>query len=206
MSKPIIEVIMESGRHPALPDGLEPAIKFVNPDWTTHGGFSWYQPRKKWVTSDGPFSPKTCAPGGLHVANTIAAAQSGGARLTHCLWVGVEPDAGPWDSMGKRKARRVYVAGPIDLVGIIRSHGERANLEGADLAFADLTGANLQGANLRRAYLGRADLRGTNLREADLEDAHLGGVDLRSAYGRSDWDDLVARGAVRETTRKGGDQ
>lgn len=128
MSKPIIQVITESGKHPALPDGLEPAIKFVQPDWTTHGGFSWYQPGKKWVTDTTPFNPETGVAGGLHVANTLVAAQSGGASPSHCLWVGVEPDAGPWDSMGKRKARRVFVAGPIDLVGIIRSHGEGANL------------------------------------------------------------------------------
>ena len=50
-----------------------------------------------------------------------------------------------------------------------------------------LRGANLSGANLRDVNLRGANLRGANLRNTDL----------CGAYGRSDWADLVARGAVR---------
>ena len=111
--KPIIDVIAESGAAPALPEGLDPAIKFVSPGFRTHGDFDWCVGRDRWVESpDDSFDPKTCVGGGLHVANTFVAAQSGGATATHCLWVAVDPDeAGPWE-YGKRKAPRVWVAGP----------------------------------------------------------------------------------------------
>ena len=81
------------------------------------------------------------------------------------------------------------------------------DLFGANLRDADLFGANLRGADLRCAYLCNtdlcgADLRGANLHDADLcganlRNTNLFGADLRGAYGRSDWADLVARGAVR---------
>lgn len=168
--KSVVDMILESGAAPELPDGLEPAIKFTLPDGTTHGGFDWF--RKGWVEDDKPFNPATCESGGLHVADTIFAAQSGGGRYTNCLWVGVDPaECGPWED-GKRKAPRVFVAGPIDLVGIIRRHGSGAYLTGANLTGANLTGANLYGAN-------------------------LSGANLYGAYGRDDWDDLVERGAIR---------
>ena len=207
----IIEVVAESGLAPNLPKRLEPAIKFVLPDFTTYNGFSWWG-HGKWVNSPDDFSPITCVAGGLHVANTIAAAQSGGGRYTNCLWVGVDPaEAGSWVE-GKRKAPRVCVAGPIDLLQIIRSHGAGAhlaeavlvgaNLRGADLTGADLSRANLRGAYLRGADLRAADLRRAYLRGADLSGAYLRGADLSGAYlraasGRTDWDDLVERGAIR---------
>ena len=200
----ILEVIEAAGQMPVLPKGLEPAIKFVEPNWTTHGGFSWWQPGRRWVESpDGHFDPATCTDGGLHVANTIAAAQSGGARATHCLVVGVKPsECGPWEN-GKRKSRRVWVAGPVDLIGAVRRNGKRANLRYADLRRAYLRDAYLQdaylegaylrdaylqGAYLRDAYLEGADLRGAylgyaDLRGADLRCAYLEGANLRSATG-----------------------
>ena len=167
----IIEVLDRAGAYDKLPERLEPAIKFVNPDWTTHGGFSWWQPGRRWIESPDGFNPKTCAAGGLHVANTIEAAQSGGARASHCLAVGVKPsECGDWEA-GKRKARRVYVVGPVDLVATIRRYGTGANLYGAHLA----------GANLYRAHLAGADLTCANLAGANLTRAHLAGADLRRA-------------------------
>ncbi|EOT5797160.1 pentapeptide repeat-containing protein [Listeria monocytogenes] len=65
-------------------------------------------------------------------------------------------------------------------------HGERANLNGADLNGADLNGANLNGAdlsyaNLRRADLSYADLSGADLNGANLNGANLNGADLSYA-------------------------
>jgi uncharacterized protein YjbI with pentapeptide repeats len=45
-------------------------------------------------------------------------------------------------------------------------------------------------------------LQGAYLRRATLWGAYLRGADLRGAHGRSDWDDLVARGARREPLRQ----
>lgn len=62
-------------------------------------------------------------------------------------------------------------------------HGEKRELDGADLIEADLSGADLRGASLRWACLIAADLRGADLRLADLigadfRDANLSGADL----------------------------
>ena len=145
----IIEVINRAGLLEQLPDGLEPAIKFVKPDWTTYGGFNWWQPGRRWIQSpDDHFDPVTCTSGGLHVANTVVAAQSGGSHATHCLLVGVKPsECGDWDD-GKRKATNVYIVSPIDLVNVICRHGG-----GADLRYADLRYANLRDADLRDAIV-----------------------------------------------------
>jgi hypothetical protein len=77
-----------------------------------------------------------------------------------------------------------------------------ANLSGADLYGADLSGAYLSGAYLSRANLSRANLSGADLYGADLSGAYLSGAylsraNLSRAYGRDDWDALVARGAIR---------
>lgn len=163
----IVDVIAGSGLAPELPDGLEPAIKFTAADLTTRGGFDWF--RRGWVAAEEPFNPTTCAAGGLHVARTVAAAQSGGGRSTHCLWVGVDPaEAGPWEG-DKRKARRVWVAGPVDFHHVLRVSG---------------AGADLRGAHFRGADLGGADLYG----------AYLYGADLGGADGRDDWAELVGVG------------
>ena len=63
-------------------------------------------------------------------------------------------------------------------------HGQRANLE-----YADLGGANLYGANLWGAYLTRANLRGANLYRADLTGANLKGANLKDAnlWGANLW-------------------
>ena len=185
----IIDILADNGAFDDLPDGLDPAVKFVNPDWTTYGGFSWWQPGKRWIQSpDNHFDPETCTDGGLHVANNVRAAQSGGARVSHCLVVGVKPsESGVWDEGGKRKARRVYVLGPVDLVGVLRRDGA-----GADLTRANLTGANLYRANLSRANLTRADLNEADLYRAYLTRATLTRADL---YGHNK-DALKQRGAI----------
>jgi len=183
----IIEVLDQAGAYDKLPQGLEPAIKFVNPDWTTRGGFSWWQPGRRWIKAPDSFNPETCTAGGLHVANTIEAAQSGGARASHCLTVGVKPsECGDWED-GKRKARRVYVVGPVDLVATIRRYGTGAdlagaNLDGAYLAEAYLAEANLARADLAEAYLAEANLGGANLTGAFLTRANLAGANLDGAY------------------------
>ena len=72
-----------------------------------------------------------------------------------------------------------------------------ADLYGADLSGADLPGANLSGANLSGANLPGANLSGANLSRANLFRANLSRANLSRAYGRDDWDALVARGAIR---------
>jgi len=57
-----------------------------------------------------------------------------------------------------------------------QKHGERAVLEGADLARADLPGVDL-----RKAILDGADLGQANLQGANFEGAVLGGVNLQEA-------------------------
>jgi len=177
-NRSIIDVL--EGHSYTLPEGLEPAIKFLNPDWTTYGGFSWWQPGRRWITDHEPFNPAVCEPGGLHVANTIKAAQSGGHSAAYCLLVGIEPASSEWED-GKRKAQRVWVAGPVDLIEAIRHNGHNANMEGAMLGGANLGGANLWGANLEGANLKGADLTGANLERANLRGANLEGADLWSA-------------------------
>ncbi len=129
-----------------------------------------------------------------------------------------------WD--GKCRVSAVEVVGIFDVLAVIRSglaadlRGANlwganlgdANLRGADLWDADLRGANLWDANLRGAILEDANLWGANLRGADLWDANLRGAnlwgadlwgadlwgaDLGDATGRTDWDRLVKRGAIR---------
>lgn len=77
-----------------------------------------------------------------------------------------------------------------------------ADLRGANLTDADLTGANLWetnlwGANLPSASLRDASMRGANLWGANMRDADMRGANLRGARARTDWDDLVKRGAIR---------
>jgi hypothetical protein len=177
----ILDVIRESGHMPAVPDGLEPALKGVSPTWTTHQGFQWAYPGQ-WTEAPDDFSPITCEAGGLHLATTLAAAQSGGASVHHMLICAYDPaDAGACRD-GKMKVRRALTLAPIDLLNILR----KANLTRADLARADLTGASLAGASLAGADLtgadlARADLTGADLAWASLTRASLAGADLTRA-------------------------
>ncbi len=146
----LMQCLLDAGTFEGLPKNLKPAIKAVDEDWTTHGGFSWWQPGRRWINSpDDHFDPETCTNGGLHVAFTLQAARSGGAPASHLLAVGYEPvDREP--NAGKLKVGRVYVLRPFSF--------RKINLERADLGRANLRGANLEGANLREAYLRGADL------------------------------------------------
>ena len=165
----ILEVLEADGQLPPKPRGTEYAIKYVQPDWTTFGGYVWPFPGK-WTPklADGEFNPRTCDSGGVHVAFTLAAAQSGGGLPHHCLVVAYRPsEAGPLES-GKLKAERAKTLAPVNLLAALRRSGEGAYLRGANLGGADLRGANLRGANLRGANLVGADLWGANLEGAYL--------------------------------------
>ena len=76
-------------------------------------------------------------------------------------------------------------------------HGQRANLE-----YADLGGANLYGANLWGAYLTRANLRGANLYRADLTGADLTGANLKDA---NLWGANLSRANLRGAYLRGAD-
>ena len=187
----ILEILEADGQLVDPPKGCELAFKFVNPDWTTYGGFQ-YLPAGRWTESVGVFDPVTCRGGGLHVASTIEAAQSGGARAGTCLLVAFRSsEAGEWEG-GKLKVRRLKVLKPVDLVLALRRQGRLAYLSGANLVGAYLTGANLAraylvgaylpGANLAGAYLTRADLARANFAGAYLARANLSGANLAGAY------------------------
>ncbi|EAE9782474.1 pentapeptide repeat-containing protein [Listeria monocytogenes] len=90
-------------------------------------------------------------------------------------------------------------------------HGERADLNGADLSGAnlrraDLSGADLNGANLNGADLNGADLNGANLNGADLSYANLRRADLSYAnLNWINWRDVVSLTVIAvqiNTTRK----
>ena len=219
----ILEVIEADEQLPPKPRVTEYAIKFVKPDWTTYGGYQWPYPGK-WTPqiTDDEWNDATCVAGGVHVATTVAGAQSGGARSTHCLVVAYRKSEAGDPVAGKLKVRRAKTLAPVDLWLALRRNGARAYLSGADLSGADLSGANLTGANLTgadlsganlpRAYLSGADLTGAylygaNLTGADLTGADLYGADLYGAnlsradlYGANldSWgrDDPLERGAI----------
>ena len=162
----ILQILEADGQMPDVPEGMIPAIKFVNPDWTTHGGYRWPFPGQ-WTgdITDSEWNPEACEAGGVHVATTVAGAQSGGARSSHCVVVAYRSeDAGHWDnddeSSGKLKVRRALSLAPVDLWLALRRNGAGAYLYGADLSGAKLEGADLGGANLTRANLGGAYLYG----------------------------------------------
>ena len=137
----ILEVIEADGQLPPKPRGTEYAIKFVKPDWTTYNGYSWPFPGK-WTPQilDEEWNDQTCASGGVHVATTVAGAQSGGARLSHCVIVAYRKSEAGRSSGGKVKVRRAKSLAAIDLLRAIGNYGTGADLTGADLAGADLTG------------------------------------------------------------------
>lgn len=67
----------------------------------------------------------------------------------------------------------------IDGWNLVRGHGQRIDLQRADLRGAQLDHADLRGTDLRNS-----DLRGANLERADLRGALLRGADLRGAVLR----------------------
>ena len=204
----ILEILETNGQLPPKPRGTKYAIKFVNPDWTTWGGYRWPFPGK-WTPplEDGEWNPTACEAGGVHVATTVAGAQSGGARASHCVVVAYRrSDMGEWEGgdvlSGKLKVRRAKSLAVVDLVGVLRRDGARADQTGADLSGANLTGADLSGAYLTRATLTGADLYGANLtraylNEAYLSRAYLSRADLTRAHlNGHDRDNLKQRGAI----------
>lgn len=75
-------------------------------------------------------------------------------------------------------------------------HGERANLNGADLNGANLRRADLSGADLSYANLNGADLSYANLRRANLSYANLNWINWRDVVG------LTVIAVQINTTRK----
>ncbi len=202
-----LQILDLANQLPPKPAGTEYAIKFVSPGWTTYGGYQW--PAAGRWTPNVPvdeFDPVPGRGGGVHVADSFVAAQSGGASPATCLVVAYRPsEAGEW-SNGKLKVRRAKVLGPVDMVGAIRLHGAGADLARAYLSGANLTWANLSGANLTDAYLARANLTGVklaganltwaNLARVNLTDADLAGAYLSGAYlARADLDGADLAGA-----------
>ena len=183
----ILEVIEASGQMPHVPRGHKAAIKMVSPRWTTYGGFQWGYPGQ-W-SSDGTAKEDlgpTCKAGGVHVATTIRAAQSGGGSYHHTLVVSYRPSEGEIigteDDRGKVKVARARTLAPIDLEDALRLSGQYADLQYADLRGANLQGANLQGAYLQGAYLQHAYLQGADLQYANLQYANLQHANLQGAY------------------------
>ena len=160
---------------------------------------------------------------GLCLAKTWAGAASGGIPAITCLEVTYKPEHVLGEDGDKVRVSECRVVEVFDAPGLIRdgwmaganfsradlygANLSRANFTGADLYGADLSGANLSGANLSGAdlsgadlsgaYLSGANLSGADLYGANFSRANLYGADLSGAYGRDDWDDLVARGAIR---------
>ncbi len=209
MGKPrsILEVIEASGQMPKVPRGHKAAIKMVSPRWTTYGGFQWGYPGQ-W-SDDGTATEDlgpNCKAGGVHVAMTVAAAQSGGGSYHHTLVVSYRPSegeiVGAGRDVGKVKVRRAMTLAPIDLLAALRLDGRCAYLRDADLQGAYLRYADLRGADLRGADLQGADLRGAGLQYADLRGAYLQGADLRGAYLQgADLQDTI--GAPADAQKRG---
>lgn len=203
------------------------ALKAVRPDFRTRGNFQWAFPGKwtRDPADTGTYSTGVCPiqPGdGLSVAKTAKGMASGGYSPVTVLIVGFASTDLLAEDDDKIKVRKAKTLAVVDGMALIRAHGaganlwganlrganlreanlgeadlRRANLRGADLREANLRGANLGGANLWGANLWGANLGGADLGEADLGGADLWGADLGGAAGRSDWSELVSRGAVR---------
>jgi hypothetical protein len=117
----LIELLRKDGQ---IPEDLEPGpgltfgLKSVSPNWTTYGGFEYWN-REEWVSDreDYVFTPDTCRSGGLHLGNTLYALQSGGHTAQTALLVEyVEEDAGPWDSEDKRKVDQLRIVRPVNVM------------------------------------------------------------------------------------------
>jgi hypothetical protein len=184
-------------------------FKFVRKDGTTHNGYQWPLPtngkpvKVKADPGDREFTTLDPCPqfegDGLCIALTARAASSGGVKASEAigLWLTYRDTDILAQGDGKCRVKAVTVTGIFDVTAWVRTMCAGANLSRTDLSGADLSGANLSGtdlsgADMSGAYLSWANLSGTDLSLADLSRASLSG-----AYGRDDWDALVARGAIR---------
>jgi Pentapeptide repeats (8 copies) len=144
-------------------------FKFVRKDGTTHNGYQWPLPTHgKRVRVKADPCPQFEGDG-LCVALTAQAASSGGVRASEAvgLWLEYKPSDILAEGDGKCRVKAVTVTGVFDVTAWVRTMCAGAYLSGANLSGANLSGADLFGA------------------------------DLSGAYGRDDWDALVARGAIR---------
>jgi len=185
-------------------------FKIVRTDGTSHGGFRWPLPmpgERVRVNSESPTEHDSPCPkhdgDGLCIAKTAAGASSGGIGLASCIGLLLEYDTADVlaEDDHKLRVRGVWVTGVFDVLAVIRAglapNQWDANLWGANLAGAYLEGADLAGADLEGANLWYANLRGADLRDANLWDANLRGANLEGATGRTDWNQLTERGAIR---------
>jgi len=162
-----------------LPEGTDSwAIRTVRPDFQSSYGFRWPFPGS-WAQAPGPIIKENAdgcpdEPGdGICAASTWAAMASGNVPAFTLLLVAYAESDVLGRSIGKFRARRVFVVDLIDGMRLLREHGAGANLGGANLGGADLGGADLGGADLGGANLGGADLGGAYLRGANLRGADV---------------------------------
>ena len=133
------------------------ATKATRPDFTTRGGFQWAFPGG-WTEDpddpkDGAYSGDVCPrePGdGLSVAKTVRGMAAGGYSPSTVLVVGFNDSDVIAEDADTIKVKRAYTLAVWDGLNLIRRHGTRANLNGADLSGADLYRADLSGADLYR--------------------------------------------------------
>ena len=173
----LLPVIIETTGS-TLPDGFDSwGVKSVHPDLLTTHGFRWATPGGLNVSNDAldPENTRTrpSHPGdGLCVATSWAGMASGGIPARTLLLVAYRSaDVVGRDEDKLRIGGAVASVALVDGERLVREHGQRANLQNADLR-----GANLRGADLRYADLQTANLRYADLRGADLQDAKLRGA------------------------------
>ena len=203
----LLPVIIETTGS-TLPDGFDSwGVKSVYPDLLTTHGFRWATPGGLNVSNDAldPENTRTrpSHPGdGLCVATSWAGMASGGIPARTLLLVAYRSvDVVGRDEDKLRIGGVVASVAFVDGERLVREHGQRANLQDADLRGSNLQGADLQNANFRGADLRGSNLRGADLRGADLRDADLQGADLQYADLRdadlqgADLQDANLRGA-----------
>ena len=193
----LLPVIIETTGS-TLPDGFDSwGVKSVYPDLLTTHGFRWATPGGLNVSNDAldPENTRTrpSHPGdGLCVATSWAGMASGGIPARTLLLVAYRSvDVVGRDEDKLRIGGVVASVAFVDGERLVREHGQRANLQdadlrgsnlrGADLRGADLRDADLQGADLQYADLQGADLQYADLQKANLQDANLRGANLQDA-------------------------
>ena len=210
-TRPLLGVLVEAAGLPLKPPkrGHRWGLKAVDRDFESSRGFVWPFPGGRAT------SPKRPTPGGpcpawegdgLCVGVTAWGLAQGGHGLTTVLIVSYTKTYGA--DADKVRVGWADVHHVLDVPKMIRGANlfgadlSGANLFGANLFEANLFGANLSGVILSRANLFGADLSGANLFGANLFGANLSWANLSwanlsGAYGRDDWRDLLARGAIR---------
>ena len=150
-------------------------FKITRTDGTTHGGYRWPLPmpgERIRVEATNPTEHNGPCPrhdgDGLCVALTAFGASSEGVGLASCIGLELE----------------------YDEADVLASDGSKCRVRAVDV-FGVFDVLAVIRAGWAKA-LSEADLRWANLRWADLSRA-----DLSGAYGRTDWDSLVAMGAIR---------